>query len=103
MKPEELSDAIIEFQSKHAVSDTTLAFASHLSVEKVHAMKQGRGNFTSEKNQPDAGLSPELSLELNVSNRAKRPGFLLPFFLCFSLSHFFLSLHCFTLTILHFA
>lgn len=46
MKPEELSDAIIEFQSKHAVSDTTLAFASHLSVEKVHAMKQGRGNFT---------------------------------------------------------
>ncbi len=23
MKPEELSDAIIEFQSKHAVSDTT--------------------------------------------------------------------------------
>ena len=49
MKPEELSDAIIEFQSKHAVSDTTLAFASHLSVEKVHAMKQGRGNFTSDE------------------------------------------------------
>ncbi|APP03060.1 MAG: LBP_cg2779 family protein [Lactobacillus delbrueckii] len=49
MKPEELSDAIIEFQSKHTVSDTTLAFASHLSVEKVHAMKQGRGNFTSDE------------------------------------------------------
>ncbi|WP_396583538.1 LBP_cg2779 family protein [Lactobacillus delbrueckii] len=49
MKPEELSDAIIEFQSKHAVSDTTLALASHLSVEKVHAMKQGRGNFTSDE------------------------------------------------------
>ncbi|UPT00972.1 hypothetical protein HFP49_05290 [Lactobacillus delbrueckii subsp. bulgaricus] len=49
MKPEELSDAIIEFQSKHAVSDTTLAFSSHLSVEKVHAMKQGRGNFTSDE------------------------------------------------------
>lgn len=49
MKPEELSDAIIEFQNKHAVSDTTLAFASHLSVEKVHAMKQGRGNFTNDE------------------------------------------------------
>ena len=49
MKPEELSDAIIEFQSKHTVNDTALAFASHLSVEKVHAMKQGRGNFTSDE------------------------------------------------------
>ncbi|KRL02947.1 hypothetical protein FC20_GL001773 [Lactobacillus equicursoris DSM 19284 = JCM 14600 = CIP 110162] len=49
MKPEELSDTIIEFQSKHDVSDTSLAFASHLSVEKVHAMKQGRGNFTSDE------------------------------------------------------
>jgi hypothetical protein len=49
MRPEELLDAIIEFQSKHAVSDTNLAFASQLSVEKVHAMKQGRGNFTSDE------------------------------------------------------
>ncbi|AQR54933.1 hypothetical protein BBD26_1706 [Lactobacillus delbrueckii subsp. bulgaricus] len=31
------------------MSDTTLAFASHLSVEKVHAMKQGRGKFTSDE------------------------------------------------------
>ena len=42
MKPEELSDAIIEFQSKHTVSDTTLAFASHLSVQKAQAMKSTR-------------------------------------------------------------
>lgn len=31
MKPEELSDAIIEFQSKHAVSDTTCLCQSPLS------------------------------------------------------------------------
>ena len=49
MKPEELSDTIIEFQSKNDVIDTSLAFASHLSVEKVHAMKQGRGSFTSDE------------------------------------------------------
>ena len=36
---EELTDAIIDFQVKHHVNDTDLAFASHLSVEKVHAMK----------------------------------------------------------------
>ncbi|WP_302188011.1 LBP_cg2779 family protein [uncultured Lactobacillus sp.] len=49
MKPEELSDAIIEFQGKHSVSDTALAFSSHLSVEKVHAMKAGHGNFTNDE------------------------------------------------------
>lgn len=46
---EELQDAIINFQTKHHVSDTDLAFASHLSVEKVHAMKTGEGQFTSEE------------------------------------------------------
>lgn len=45
----ELSDAIIDFQVKHHVSDTDLAFASHLSVEKVHAMKTGEGEFTAEE------------------------------------------------------
>ena len=39
---EELTDAIIDFQVKHHVNDTDLAFASHLSVEKVHAMKTKR-------------------------------------------------------------
>lgn len=46
---EQLSDAIIEFQAKHHVNDTDLAFASHLSVEKVHAMKTGEGTFTDEE------------------------------------------------------
>lgn len=46
---EELSDAIINFQVKHHVNDTDLAFASHLSVEKVHAMKTGDGRFTAEE------------------------------------------------------
>lgn len=46
---EELSDAIINFQVKHHVNDTDLAFASHLSVEKVHAMKVGDGQFTAEE------------------------------------------------------
>ena len=43
---EELTDAIIDFQVKHHVNDTDLAFASHLSVEKVHAMKTGEGSLT---------------------------------------------------------
>lgn len=46
---EELSDAIINFQVKHHVNDTDLAFASHLSAEKVHAMKVGDGQFTAEE------------------------------------------------------
>ncbi|MDF7638943.1 LBP_cg2779 family protein [Lactobacillus sp. ESL0791] len=46
---EELSNAIIDYQVKHHVNDTDLAFASHLSVEKIHAMKTGDGEFTSEE------------------------------------------------------
>ena len=46
---EELTDAIIDFQVMHHVNDTDLAFASHLSVEKVHAMKTGEGSFTAEE------------------------------------------------------
>lgn len=46
---EELSNAIIDYQLKHHVNDTDLAFASHLSVEKVHAMKTGEGSFTNEE------------------------------------------------------
>lgn len=46
---EELTDAIIDFQVKHHVNDTDLAFTSHLSVEKVHAMKTGKGSFTAEE------------------------------------------------------
>lgn len=46
---EELSDAIIDYQVKHHVNDTDLAFASHLSVEKIHAMKTGDGTFTPEE------------------------------------------------------
>ncbi|WP_294601702.1 LBP_cg2779 family protein [uncultured Lactobacillus sp.] len=46
---EGLSDAIIDFQVKHHVTDTDLAFASHLSVEKIHAMKTGEGEFTPEE------------------------------------------------------
>ncbi|WEV36109.1 LBP_cg2779 family protein [Lactobacillus sp. ESL0677] len=46
---EELSDAIIDYQVRHHVTDTDLAFASHLSVEKIHAMKTGEGEFTPEE------------------------------------------------------
>lgn len=46
---EELSGAIINYQIKHHVTDTDLAFASHLSVEKIHAMKTGEGEFTTEE------------------------------------------------------
>ena len=46
---EELSNAIIDFQVKHHVNDTDLAFASHLSVDKVHAMKTGDVEFTNEE------------------------------------------------------
>ncbi|MEY8571697.1 LBP_cg2779 family protein [Lactobacillus intestinalis] len=46
---EELSNAIIDYQVKHHVNDTDLAFASHLSVEKVHVMKTGEGYFTNEE------------------------------------------------------
>lgn len=49
MNQEELSNAIIDYQVKHHVTDTDLAFASHLSVEKVHAMKVGEGQFTAEE------------------------------------------------------
>lgn len=49
MNQEELSNAIIDYQVQHHVNDTDLAFASHLSVEKVHAMKVGEGEFTAEE------------------------------------------------------
>ncbi|RVU71718.1 MULTISPECIES: LBP_cg2779 family protein [Lactobacillus] len=49
MNQEDLSDAIIDYQVKHHINDTDLAFASHLSVEKVHAMKTGDGMFTDEE------------------------------------------------------
>ena len=44
---EELSSSIINYQIKHHITDTDLAFASHLSVEKIHAMKTGEGEFLS--------------------------------------------------------
>lgn len=46
---EELSSSIINYQIKHHITDTDLAFASHLSVEKIHAMKAGDGEFTPEE------------------------------------------------------
>ena len=46
---EELTVAIIDFQVTHHANDTDLAFASHLSVEKVHAMKTGEGRFRGEE------------------------------------------------------
>ncbi|CCI85591.1 hypothetical protein FC52_GL000244 [Lactobacillus pasteurii DSM 23907 = CRBIP 24.76] len=46
---EELSNQIIDFEVKNHMTDTDLAFASHLSVEKIHAMKAGRGIFTAEE------------------------------------------------------
>ncbi|CCI87842.1 LBP_cg2779 family protein [Lactobacillus gigeriorum] len=46
---EELSDAIIDFQVKNHMTDTDMAFASNLSVEKIHAMKIGSGSFTPEE------------------------------------------------------
>ena len=49
MNQEDLSNAIIDYQVKHHVNDTDLAFASHLSVEKVHSMKVGDGAFTAEE------------------------------------------------------
>lgn len=49
MSPEELSDAIIEFEVKNNVNDTALAFSSHLSVEKLYAMKTGEAKYTVEE------------------------------------------------------
>ena len=49
MSPEELSDAIIEFEVKNNVNDTALAFSSPLSVEKLHAMKTGEAKYTMEE------------------------------------------------------
>ncbi|WP_297820500.1 LBP_cg2779 family protein [uncultured Lactobacillus sp.] len=49
MSPQELSDAIIDFEVKNNVNDTALAFSSHLSVEKIHAMKSGEEKFTTEE------------------------------------------------------
>lgn len=46
MSQEELSDAIIDFEVKHNMNDTALAFSSHLSVEKIHAMKTGEEKYT---------------------------------------------------------
>ena len=60
MSPQELSDAIIDFEVKNNVNDTALAFSSHLSVEKIHAMKSGEEKFTIEE--------AELVLDFIVSN-----------------------------------
>ncbi|QNQ80396.1 LBP_cg2779 family protein [Lactobacillus sp. PV034] len=49
MNPDELSNKIIEFEAKNDVTDSALAFASHLSVEKIHAMKQAKNNYTTEE------------------------------------------------------
>ncbi len=49
MELTEIADAIIDFETKHNVSDNDLAFASHLSVEKVHAMKSGNGSYSDEE------------------------------------------------------
>lgn len=49
MSPQELSDAIINFEVSQNVNDTALAFSSHLSVEKIHSMKTGKNNYTSEE------------------------------------------------------
>ncbi|KRL63641.1 LBP_cg2779 family protein [Lactobacillus psittaci] len=49
MSSDELSNTIIDFQVEHHVNDTELAFACHLSVEKIHAMKIGEGEFTGEE------------------------------------------------------
>ncbi|MCI1290225.1 MAG: LBP_cg2779 family protein [Lactobacillus sp.] len=49
MNQEELADAIINFETKHNATDNTLAFDSHLSVEKVHAMKSGNGSYSPEE------------------------------------------------------
>lgn len=46
---EELSSAIIDYEVKHHITDTDLAFASHLSVEKIHALKAGTGECTTEE------------------------------------------------------
>ena len=49
MSPEELSDAIIEFEVKNNVNDTALAFSSHRCFEKLHAMKTGEAKYTVEE------------------------------------------------------
>lgn len=49
MSPDELADTIIEFEAKNNINDAALAFASHLSVEKIHAMKTAKENYTGEE------------------------------------------------------
>lgn len=49
MDQEKLTNAIIDFEVKNGINDTALAFSSHLSVEKIHAMKAGEETYTIEE------------------------------------------------------
>lgn len=49
MNTNDLMGAIIDYEVKNGINDTALAFGSHLSVEKIHAMKSGQDNFTNEE------------------------------------------------------
>lgn len=49
MNKNELMDTIINFEVNKNMNDTALAFASHLSVEKIHSMKLGDDSYTSEE------------------------------------------------------
>lgn len=49
MKNQELANSIIDFQVSNHLGDTELAFGSHLSVERIHAMKMGVGTFSTEE------------------------------------------------------
>lgn len=48
-KQKELATLLINYEVKHRVNDTSIAFASHLSVDKVHRMKNGLGQFTQDE------------------------------------------------------
>ncbi|BDR59036.1 LBP_cg2779 family protein [Xylocopilactobacillus apicola] len=41
-------EKIINFEKEHNMTDSDLAFASHISVEHIHAMKAGIGKVDQE-------------------------------------------------------
>lgn len=46
-----LSELIIEYQKKAHKNDAQFAFESHFSVEKIHAIKAGKADYTPEDEQ----------------------------------------------------
>lgn len=44
-----LAEEIVKYQEKYHLTDAELALTSHFSVERIHAIKTGQTNVTSEE------------------------------------------------------